>query len=132
MIELGKQSFVVSHLADDSFVPDPARPGALLRDLGLGRATEGMARAYISRQTRPPEAGGKPAKPHYHDLGFQFSYCLKGWVRMEIEGQGEVVMRAGSAWLQPPGIKHRPIDRSADFEMIEIHMPEKFGTWIES
>lgn len=129
MIGTSEQAFVASHLGDNSFVPDKARPGAAIRDLGLGPATGGQVRAFVSRQTSSPERGGKAALPHYHDLQFQFTYCLKGWVRMEIEGQGEIVMRAGSCWLQPPGIKHRAIDRSADFEMFEIHMPVKFGTW---
>ena len=33
-------------------------------------------------------------------------YVLKGWVKTYMEGQGETLMKEGSAWTQPPRIKH--------------------------
>ena len=41
-------------------------------------------------------------------------YVLKGWMKTELEGQGAHVMRPGSAWLQPPMIKHKVLDYSDD------------------
>ena len=55
-------------------------------------------------------------------------YILKGWVIFEYEGQGEVTFRAGSAALQPPGIRHREIRHSDDLELIEICAPAEFST----
>jgi mannose-6-phosphate isomerase-like protein (cupin superfamily) len=55
-------------------------------------------------------------------------YILRGWVTFEYEGQGEVIMRAGSATLQPPGMRHREISHSDDLELIEICSPAEFVT----
>ena len=55
-------------------------------------------------------------------------YVLKGWIRSEFEGQGEVTMRAGTAWLQPPRIKHTVLDYSDDCELLEIILPAEFDT----
>ena len=55
-------------------------------------------------------------------------YILKGWVTFEYEEQGEVTMRAGTATLQPPGIRHREIAHSDDLELIEICSPADFET----
>ena len=73
---------------------------------------------------------GRHAEPqwHTHDLDFQMIYILKGWVIFEYEGQGEVTFRAGSAALQPPGIRHREIRHSDDLELIEICAPAEFST----
>ena len=73
---------------------------------------------------------GRHAEPqwHIHHLDFQMIYILKGWVIFEYEGQGEVTFRAGSAALQPPGIKHREISHSDDLELIEITSPAEFET----
>ena len=49
-----------------------------------------------------------------HDVEFQMIYVLKGWIKTELEGQGAHVMRPGSAWIQPPKIKHKVLDYSDD------------------
>ena len=55
-------------------------------------------------------------------------FVLKGWVKFEYEGQGEMTLRSGSSTLQPPGIKHREISHSDDLELIEICSPGDFET----
>ena len=77
--------------------------------------------------SRHPRQACKP-QWHIHDLNFQMIYILKGWVVFEYEGAGEVTFRAGSAALQPPGIKHREIRHSDDLELIEITSPAEFAT----
>ena len=37
------------------------------------------------------------SKLHYHDVEFQMVYVLKGWVKTYMEGQGETMMKEGSA-----------------------------------
>src|SRR5262249_14712564 len=44
----------------------------------------------------------------------------------EFEGQGEVTMREGTAWLQPPRTKHTVLDYSDDCEVLEIILPAEF------
>lgn len=95
------------------------------RQLGIKEATKGAYTAHVIRAIP-----GRHAEPqwHIHHLDFQMIYILKGWVIFEYEGQGEVTFRAGSAALQPPGIKHREISHSDDLELIEITSPAEFET----
>jgi quercetin dioxygenase-like cupin family protein len=65
---------------------------------------------------------------HFHEVDVQMIYVLKGWIKSEFEGQGEVTMREGAAWLQPPRIKHTVLDYSDDCEVLEIILPAKFKT----
>src|SRR5262249_44145660 len=68
------------------------------------------------------------SKRHFHDVDVQMIYVLKGWIKSEFEGQGEVTMREGAAWLQPPRIKHTVLDYSDDCEVLEIILPAEFKT----
>jgi hypothetical protein len=38
------------------------------------------------------------------------------------------VMRPGSAWQQPPNIKHKVLDYSDDCEVLEVILPADFET----
>ena len=68
------------------------------------------------------------APRHTHTLDFQFIYVLKGWAIFEYEGYGEHKLVAGSTVYQPPGIRHKEIAHSDDFEVLEITMPAQFET----
>ena len=67
---------------------------------------------------------------HVHDCTFQFVYVLNGWATFEYEGQGQRTIRKGDSILQVPGIKHREIACSDDFEVLEIVAPANFATRI--
>jgi hypothetical protein len=45
-----------------------------------------------------------------------------------MEGEGETLMQAGSAWTQPPRIKHMILDYSDDVELLEVILPAMFKT----
>jgi quercetin dioxygenase-like cupin family protein len=68
------------------------------------------------------------SKLHFHDVDFQMVYVLKGWVKTCMEGQGETLMQEGSAWTQPPRIKHPILDYSDDVELLEVILPAEFET----
>ena len=87
----------------------------------------GLLQAHVIRLI-PPCDPAVVSKRHYHDVHVQMIYVLKGWIRSEFEGQGEVTMRAGTAWLQPPRIKHTVLDYSDDCELLEIILPAEFET----
>jgi quercetin dioxygenase-like cupin family protein len=75
----------------------------------------------------------KPGVPavserHYHEVEFQMVYVLKGWIRFDYEGVGEVTLTAGSCVHQAPGIRHIELGHSDDLELIEIVMPADFET----
>src|SRR3954468_17716290 len=90
------------------------------RALGIKRATDGRVGAHVIR-ARPGTA--PHGEWHYHDVNVQFVYVLKGWVLFEYEGVGEVMMKAGSCFYQPPRIRHRELKHSRDLEMIEVVSP---------
>ena len=120
------QFFRVSHHSEDDFEIG-LRRYAKYRDLGMAKATGGMVQAHVIRFV-PPCRPEEVSKLHYHDVEFQMVYVLKGWIKTELEGQGVHVMRPGSAWLQPPRIKHKVLDYSDDAEVLEIILPADFET----
>ena len=75
-----------------------------------------------------PPCTDEVRKRHIHAVQFQMVYVLKGWIRNEMDGHGEQLMKAGSSWIQPPGIKHTVLDYSDDCEMLEIVLPADFET----
>jgi hypothetical protein len=120
------QRFNVSHLEAGAF-KEGLRSYAKYRDLGMSAATNGLLQAHVIRMV-PPCDPKEVSKRHYHDVDVQMIYVLKGWIRSEFEGTGEVTMREGTAWLQPPRIKHTVLDYSDDCEMLEIILPAEFDT----
>ncbi len=121
-----KQSFVASHYRDEDFQVG-LRRYAQYRDLGLSKATHGMVQAHVIRFV-PPCRPEEVSKRHYHEVDFQMVYVLKGWIKTELDGQGEILMKAGSCWIQPPRIEHVVRDYSDDCEVLEIVLPADFKT----
>jgi quercetin dioxygenase-like cupin family protein len=120
------QKVAISHYNNADF-ESGLRTYAQYRDLGIVDASNGMVRAHVLRFTAPCDPK-EVSKLHFHDTEFQMVYVLKGWVKTELEGEGEVTMRQGSAWTQPPKIKHKINDYSEDAELLEIILPADFET----
>ena len=121
------QKFHVSHLADAKFEGNGLRPYVVYRDLGTLDATGGLVEAHINARGRPFDAGAV-SKRHSHEVKFQMVYVLKGWMRAEFDGHGEHLMKAGSCWVQPAGIKHTVLEYSDDLEVLEIIIPGGYET----
>ena len=122
-----KQKFSVHRYSEGAFESDGLRTYAKYRDLGILKATNGMALAHVIRFL-PPFQPKVVSKLHYHDVNLQMIYVLKGWISTEIEGQGELTMKPGDAWLQPPRCKHKVTGYSDDCEVLEIVLPGNFKT----
>jgi mannose-6-phosphate isomerase-like protein (cupin superfamily) len=122
-----KQSIAVSHHREEDFKADGLRTYAKYRDLGISDATHGLAQAHVIRLVGPCNPA-EVSKLHYHDVEFQMVYVLKGWVKTYMEGQGETLMKEGSAWTQPPRIRHMILDYSDDVELLEVILPAEFKT----
>src|SRR5918994_6589379 len=118
--------FSVSHSKTAKFARRGLRSYFEYRDLGIKRATRGQVVAHVIRARTGKAPHGEW---HAHDCKVQFVYVLKGWVRFEYEGVGEVLMKAGSCFYQPPKIRHRELAHSRDLEMIEVVSPAKFKTY---
>jgi hypothetical protein len=122
-----KQRIAVSHHREEDFKADGLRTYAKYRDLGIADASNGLARAHVIRLIGPCNPA-EVSKLHFHDVEFQMVYVLKGWVKTYMEGQGETLMQEGSAWTQPPRIKHLIMDYSDDVELLEVILPADFKT----
>jgi len=122
-----KQRIAISHHREEDFKADGLRTYAKYRDLGIADASHGLARAHVIRLIGPCNPA-EVSKLHYHDVEFQMVYVLKGWVKTYMEGQGETLMKQGSAWTQPPRIKHLIMDYSDDVELLEVILPAEFKT----
>jgi len=122
-----KQRIAISHHREEDFKADGLRAYAAYRDLGIKDATDGLAQAHVIRLIGPcnPE---EVSKLHFHNVDFQMVYVLKGWVKTYMEGQGETMMQQGSAWTQPPRIRHMIMDYSDDVELLEVILPAEFKT----
>jgi hypothetical protein len=122
-----KQRIAISHHREEDFKADGLRTYAKYRDLGIAEASHGLARAHVIRLIGPCNPA-EVSKLHFHDVEFQMVYVLKGWVKTYMEGQGETLMQEGSAWTQPPRIKHLIMDYSDDVELLEVILPAEFKT----
>ena len=117
--------FRVSHLKSSRFERRGLRAYFEYRDLGIRRATGGRILAHVIR-ARP---GSAPHGAwHRHVVKAQFVYVLKGWMLLEYEGVGKVMMKAGTCFYQPPGIRHRELAHSKNVEVLEIVAPANFRT----
>ena len=122
-----KQRIAINHYRDEDFKADGLRAYAKYRDLGIADASRGVAQAHVIRLIGPCNPA-EVSKLHFHDVEFQMVYVLKGWVKTYLEGQGETLMQTGSAWTQPPRIKHLILDYSDDVELLEVILPAEFKT----
>ncbi|MGY0573145.1 cupin domain-containing protein [Bradyrhizobium sp. RDM12] len=122
-----KQRIAISHHREEDFKADGLRAYAKYRDLGIAAASHGLAQAHVIRLQGPCDPA-EVSKLHFHDVDFQMVYVLKGWVKTYMDGQGETLMQEGSAWTQPPKIKHMILDYSDDVELLEVILPAEFRT----
>jgi uncharacterized protein YjlB len=97
------------------------------RDLGIKDGTKGDYVAHLIRHNGKKVAD-QVQQWHVHECTFQFVQVLNGWATFEYEGQGERTIRKGDCILQTPGIKHREIACSEDFEVLEVVSPANFNT----
>jgi quercetin dioxygenase-like cupin family protein len=116
--------FSASH-AQDAIWDRGLRAFFEYRDLGIKEATAGKVVAHVIRAI--PGVQAMPQR-HHHEVEFQMVYVLKGWIRFDYEGTGEVTLTAGTCVHQPPGIRHTELGHSDDLELIEIVMPAEFET----
>jgi len=122
-----KQRIAISHHREEDFKADGLRAYAKYRDLGIAVASHGLAQAHVIRLQGPCDPA-EVSKLHLHHVDFQMVYVLKGWVKTYMDGQGETMMVEGSAWTQPPKIKHMILDYSDDVELLEVILPAEFRT----
>ncbi|MDB5503409.1 MAG: hypothetical protein JWR89_3311 [Tardiphaga sp.] len=122
-----RQRVAISHYREQDFVADGLRAYARYRDLGIAAASGGQAQAHVIRLIGPC-VPAEVSKLHYHDAEFQLVYVLNGTVSIYFEGEGEVTMKQGSSWTQPPRVKHLIRSYSDNCELLEVVLPAEFRT----
>lgn len=122
-----EHAFVVRRLADQA----PwiiGRAGMHYRDLVPSR----LGGAVIASHIRIPDGGPVPDMVHFHKVGFQLIFCIRGWVDVVYEDQGPPIrLTAGDCFIQPPEIRHRVLEASDGIEVIEIGVPAEHITEID-
>lgn len=114
-----KPEFVVTRAADGPGAGE-GRAGMLYRDLIPGR----LGGRFIASHIAIPHGGPVADWVHFHKIRFQMIFCRSGWARLVYEDQGPpFLMRAGDCVLQPPRIRHRVLESSSAFEVVEIGCP---------
>lgn len=122
-----EQEFVLTTLKDENAWSE-GRAGMRYRDLIPGRLSGRFVASHISI----PEGGEVPDYVHFHRVRFQMIYCIAGWARLVYENQGEpFLMNAGDCVLQPPEIRHRVLESSTKFEVLEIGCPAIHETFAD-
>ena len=97
------------------------------RDLGVAEATRGDYVAHVIRLNGRPDQDAVQ-QWHIHECSFQMVYVLNGWATFEYANEGERTIRKGDCINQRPGIPHREIAVSEDFEVLEVVAPADFRT----
>ena len=121
-----KPSHVVSHQAGGDW--KVGRAGMRYRDLIPDR----YGGAYIASHIHVPDGGPVPDYVHHHDIVHQLIYCHRGWARVVYQDQGPpLTMHPGDCILQPPGIRHRVLETSEDFYVIEVGCPAAHRTSLD-
>jgi quercetin dioxygenase-like cupin family protein len=99
----------------------------MYRDLVPNR----LGGAMIASHIRVPD-GKVPDMVHYHKVGFQLIFCIKGWVDVLYEDQGGIRrLHAGDCFIQPPTIRHRVLESGDGIEVIEIGVPADHITEVD-
>eukprot|EP00756_Hemistasia_phaeocysticola_P062041 Hpha_TRINITY_DN5469_c0_g1::TRINITY_DN5469_c0_g1_i2::g.192504::m.192504 len=119
-------AFEVTHFDEKSW--SVGRAGMLYRDLVPSRLGGGIVASHI----RIPTGGPVPDFVHFHDIAFQLIFCVRGWVRLVYEDQGEpFVLHAGDCVTQPPRIRHRVLESSDMLEVMEVGVPDEHMTTLD-
>jgi quercetin dioxygenase-like cupin family protein len=102
------------------------RAGMQYRDL----IPERQGGRYIASHISIPNGGPVPDYVHHHQIRFQMIFCHSGWADLVYEDQGPSFrFEAGDCVLQPPHIRHRVLETSDEFEVVEIGSPAVHDTF---
>lgn len=116
--DFGGQRFV-RHVASGAAWGPWRVEGFEARDLGIGRATEGLAGVRVAR---PTTADRTPVVRHGAE--FVFGFVLSGRCVLECDGHGPEVMQEGDTFVVPAGAAHSLTGCTADFQLLDVTLPE--------
>jgi quercetin dioxygenase-like cupin family protein len=119
-------TFAASYEGPEAYkVGDGPRRFLAYRDAAATNATGRRVNINVVQNSK---AGDSSTGWHYHNLACQFVFVLKGWSRVEVEGQGEFTIRPGDSMTLPHKLKHDVTGFSADFKVLELNIPADYDT----
>ena len=122
--DFGGQRFC-RHTARDA-VWNPARlPGFSACDTGIAAATGGVANAQVARHTN-----GSDAAETSHDADILFTFVLEGGMTLRATERETCALRAGDAFVLPPGLRSAYERCTDDLALLEVSLPGAFATTI--
>ncbi|MDE0049826.1 MAG: hypothetical protein OXO52_08600 [Rhodospirillales bacterium] len=123
--DFGGQRFL-RHRARDA-VWGPARlPGFSACDTGIAAATGSLASAQVARRNGE---GGDTAEAS-HDADILFTFVLEGGMTLRTPEHEACALRAGDAFVLPPGLRNTYELCSDDLALLEVSLPGAFETTI--
>ena len=130
--DFGGQRFC-RHAARDAVWATGRLPGFSACDTGIAAATGGVANAQVARWTKGA-AGGETS----HDADVLFTFVLEGGMTLRAQeeearglcaGEPETcALRAGDAFVLPPGLRTAYERCTDDLELLEVSLPGTFET----
>ena len=124
--ELGR-TVILDALDRAIFASEGPLAGNEYRELSVGAASGGRLGIRHLRATRPFDSA---TGWHWHDMELHVVYVLKGHLCYRFEGLADPVrVGAGDCITQPAGVPHNVVEHSPDLELLEITLPQRFGTF---
>ena len=123
--DFGGQRFCC-HKAGDAVWRPGRLPGFSACDTGIAAATGGVANAQVARRT---EGGNGTAKTS-HDADIFFTFVLEGGMTLRVPERETCALRAGDAFVLPPGLRSAYEHYTDDLELLEVSLPGAFETTV--
>jgi quercetin dioxygenase-like cupin family protein len=115
--EFSGQTFLHHDPAKATWEPSSV-PGFRARDLGIARASGGLADARVLQNA---EVSARARRVHDGEL--LFAFVLEGSATLACEAHPAVTLAAGDAFVIPAGEPFALEDRSAELELFELAVP---------
>ena len=123
--DFGGQRFC-RHRARDAVWSAGRLPGFSACDTGIAAATCGLANAQVARRAK----GGGHAAETSHDADILFTFVLEGGMALRVSEREACALRAGDAFVLPPGRRSAYERCTDDLALLEVSLPGAFATTI--
>lgn len=91
-----------------------------VRDLGISAATGGLAGARV---IRPASGHGASVTSTRQDRMFAFAFVLDGSMTLQLDRLPAAELKAGDAFVIPPGMQQTFADCSPDWQLLQVSLP---------
>ena len=122
--DFGGQRFC-RHAARDAMWAAGRLPGFSACDTGIATATRGVANVQVARRANDGDDDGAQTS---HDADILFTFVLEGGMTLRAPEREACALRAGDAFVVPPGLRTAYERCTDDLELLEVSLPGAFET----